>query len=122
MDEARVYHGIGSGYTTAQAIMILQVAAVYLSAGGGEGCSSAIGAGQAEDLMACSEELPYDGGTYKSRSAGHKYFHVVVIILIRWEIAPLYDIAKVGWTEYLRVAESLMFVAKIKGRGTGDEG
>ena len=59
----------------AQAVEIVESAAMHLCPGGGEGGGRGIRAGQPDDLMAGADELGNDGGADPAGRAGDEYAH-----------------------------------------------
>ena len=59
----------------AQAVEIIERAAVHLCSGGGEGSGRGIRASEPDDLMARAEELGDDGGADPAGRAGDEYAH-----------------------------------------------
>ncbi len=55
--------GIGVLRSGADAVQIIEVAATALGALGLQGRGRGVGAGQADDVMTCAQQLVYRGGT-----------------------------------------------------------
>ena len=70
MDDA-----VGLGGAAAQTVQVFQVAAMDLGAGGGESLSACVGAGQAQNLVTCLNELLHNGRADESGGAGDEYTH-----------------------------------------------
>lgn len=61
---------VARGSAGAQAVEVIQSAAMHIGAGGGEGFSRGIRTGEPEDLMACADELRNGGRANPAGRAG----------------------------------------------------
>src|SRR6185503_8248009 len=75
VDEGAVDHAVRGGGAGAQALGVLEIAAVDLGPGGRERGGGAVGAGEADDLVARADELGNDGRTDEAGRAGDEYAH-----------------------------------------------
>ena len=75
MLEGQVNDAVGGRRCGAKAVEVVQVAAVSLGARGLQGGGLAIGAGQADHLMAVAEQLGYERGADVTGSPGDEYTH-----------------------------------------------
>jgi len=66
---------VARGSAGAQAVEVIQSAAMHIGAGGGEGFSRGIRTGEPEDLMACADELRNGGGANPAGRAGDENTH-----------------------------------------------
>jgi hypothetical protein len=73
--EGEMNHAVGCGRAAAQAVEIVEGAALHLCAGGGEGGGGGVGASEPDDLMARADELGNDGGADPAGRAGHENTH-----------------------------------------------
>ena len=77
MDERGVDHAVGRGGGAAQALEVLEVAAVHGDAGALQRCGALVRAGQADDLVPGVEELLGGGGADEAGRAGDEDAHGV---------------------------------------------
>ena len=75
MLEREVDHAIRRGRRAAQAVEVVEGAAMHLRPGGGEGSGRGIRASQPDDLMARADELGNDGGADPAGRAGDENTH-----------------------------------------------
>ena len=75
MDEAGVDHAVGGRRATAQAVEVIERAAMRGGSSRREGCSRTLGAGEADDLVSGREEVLNHGGTDKAGGTSNEYTH-----------------------------------------------
>jgi hypothetical protein len=75
VDERGVDDPVGRGRAGAQAVEVVQRAAVDLRPGGGDRGGRGIRAGEPEDLMARPDQLGDDGGADEAGRAGEENTH-----------------------------------------------
>jgi len=75
MDICGVDDAVRRGRTAAQAVEVVQGAAMNLGPGVRDQCGALIGASQPDDLVSGVDELSDDGGSDESARAGHEYAH-----------------------------------------------
>jgi hypothetical protein len=75
MDETGVNHAVRGGGSTPQAVQILEIAAMRLSAGGDKRFGGRVRASETEHLMARVDEFLNNGGTDKTCGAGDEDTH-----------------------------------------------
>ena len=75
MLEGEVDDPVGRGGGGAQALEVVEAAAVDLGAGGGDRLGRGVGAGEADDLVAGIDELGDDGGADPAAGAGDEHAH-----------------------------------------------
>ncbi len=73
--EGQVDHAVGGGGRLAQAVEVVEVAAVHLGAHGRQGRGPVVRAGQADDLMSGLQQLGHDGRPDVARRAGDENSH-----------------------------------------------
>ena len=73
--EREVDDAVRRGRAGAQAVEVVEGAAMHLGPGGGEGGGRGIGAGEPDDLMARADELGDDGGADPAGRAGDEDTH-----------------------------------------------
>jgi hypothetical protein len=73
--EGEMDHTVRRCSGAAQRFEVVDGAALHLRAGGGEEGGGGIGAGEADDLMACAEQLGDDGGADPAGRAGDEQTH-----------------------------------------------
>jgi len=78
-----VDHPVGAGRPAAQAVGVLQRAAVHLGASGGQCRGGLAGPGEAHDLMARVKKLADDGGTDETGRSGNEHAHGALLVLLR---------------------------------------
>ena len=103
MDDA-----VGLGGAAAQTVQVFQVAAMDLGAGGGESLSACVGAGQAQNLVTCLNELLHNGRADESGGAGDEYTH---------DDFSLVELLNLKRSVISRVLKSGSFVASGQGSG-----
>jgi hypothetical protein len=75
MDETGVNHPVRGGGSAAQAVQILKIASMRLSAGGEQRLGGRIRASKTKHLMARVDEFRNNGGADKSCGAGDENTH-----------------------------------------------
>ena len=75
MVEAGVNDAVRKDGPTAQALQVFQVAAVHFGTRGEQRPSALVRAGEAEHLMAGTEQFRDDGGTDEASGSGDEYTH-----------------------------------------------
>jgi hypothetical protein len=102
--EGAVDDAVGLGRAAAQTVQVVEVAAMDLGAGGDEGLSARIGAGQAQDLVTCLNEVLHNSRADESGSTGDENTHsdfsfVEVLNLKRSAISQVQKSGPFGWAQ-----------------------
>ena len=105
MLEGQVDDAVGRRGAGAQAVEVVEAAAVHLGARGGDRLGRGVGAGEADDLVAGIDELGDDGGADPAACAGDEYAHESDLLWPGDEAEPLMSVADIDGSTRMSVTD-----------------